>query len=117
MFFKKKIQASVEIKTIVCNHKWKDFGITSLTTHLSNGEYRLTVYKHYACIWCKEYKEVLLNTDWCKTKEILETKIVLVKEIHKIEYKSAIMERIADFQLIDKEYLEIARQLHPDRGI
>lgn len=116
MWFKKKIEAKVELKTFTCDHNWKDFGITTETIHSVDGTFLLKVYKHYACIWCKEYKRVLLVTDWCKNKEELDKKEKEVEALHHVEYDSIVMERIYDFQLLDKEYLEVARRLFPNRG-
>ena len=122
MWFKKnaeaKVEASVgvEVKTHECDHKWKDFGISTSVTCQGPPVQYISIVKHYACIWCKKEKHVLLAKEYCRNDREVDAKLAAINKLHNTEYLSVITERIADFQLLDREYLEIARRLHPDRG-
>ena len=79
------------------------------------------IYKPYVCIHCKHRKNIVLKemtrvgVTW---REALEENSVLAKShADKIRPKPEVEEEIADFQLIDREYLKIAQSLFPDRDI
>jgi len=112
-----------------CDHKYREFdwyieSSFSVVGHKRGeevGNLDTRIYKPYVCIHCKHRKNVVLKemtrvgVTW---REALEENSVLAKShADKIRPKPEVEEEIADFQLIDREYLKIAQSLFPDRDI
>lgn len=125
MFFKKKevkakIEAAIEIKPIVfkCEHKWKDFGI--FRTYTVSGEdevITLCIKKLYGCIWCKEERIEDLYSARNTSADEINKNLEEIKKGLNVEHQAVVRNRLKDFQLVDKDYLEIARKCYPNRGI
>lgn len=132
--FKKKQEPNLWIKPMkrpsICQHKWKDFKWYIETDHKNghwvHGSYIepksiVRIIKPYVCILCKERKEIVLLEEEYKGCENISSFNNRVKEL-KVKYdeylenKVIIEDQINDFQLVDREYLEIARTLFPNMG-
>ena len=125
-FKKKKDLPPIEPR---CDHKYREFD-WYMDTNLSVTGYRngeqygyltIRVYKPYVCIHCGHRKDVLLkettrcDSTWKETLRLAEETANEHKD--KILPRICVEEQIADFQLIDREYLKMAHELFPDRGI
>lgn len=131
MFWKrKKEETQVREIHFPCNHKYKDFPWYLKTSwHNANYDYKIDMITNshgkiniiapYVCIHCKEQKDVVLLSEKVDSQKVFHERIKEIQEKYKDKLcdKVIVMNQINDFQLIDREYLEAARKLFPDRGI
>ena len=127
--FKKKKQAVAPFTPEPCDHKYREFDwykkVVLHITHRENdenyGNLTVEIYKPYVCIHCKHRKDILLDkitrlhlswSDTLKFDDKLENDYP-----GRFKPQAVIESEIADFQLIDREYLKAAHELFPDRGI
>ena len=105
-------------KKAQCLHKWKDFGVSGKVDIEEPFYYKgkITVTRYYACMWCREKKTVDFVDEFSSKKEC-ESKVERYNKSCSPEDRALILLRISDFQLLDPEYLELARKLYPDRGL
>ena len=113
-----------------CDHKYRGFpwykDVTLNVFGINDegdeyGSLSIKIYKPYVCIHCKHRKDVLLrevtrcNTTWQET--IKESQDMDKTYAEHLRSPAEVEADIADFQLIDREYLKMAHELFPDRGI
>ena len=122
--FKKKQKPNLWIKPMkhpsACQHKWKDFKWyidAKWNSDCFRGKIRII--EPYVCIFCKERKEIVLLEEGFKSSVSFDKRVkeLKIKYDEYLENRVIIEDQINDFQLVDREYLEIARKLFPDRGI
>lgn len=127
-FKKKKPPISTPSNTD-CNHKYREFdwyketnlSVTGYRSGEEIGYLTIRIYKPYVCIHCKHRKDVLLkeitriDTTW--EEALKEDKQILETYADKLRPRPEVEEAVADFQLIDREYLKHAQALFPDRDI
>jgi hypothetical protein len=127
--FKKKKQVAPSFASVPCNHKYREFAwykeVVLHLTHCENGEdygnLTVKIYKPYVCIHCKHRKNILLDEvtrchiSWSDTLKF--SKQLVEDYPGRFKPQAVIESEIADFQLIDREYLKAAHELFPDRGI
>lgn len=115
---KQRVEAKpIEFK---CNHKWKDFPwyITAFYYEDTNA-FDLKIIEPYVCIHCKERKDVVLhsvsraNFSWKQASKLLEECEEKYGEF--CQPRPIVEDMIHDMQLIDRQYLEIAESLYPEK--
>ena len=119
--FKKKEEPE-QIKPPECRHKWRDFPWYIDSTYYTNGVQVAEVVEPYVCIHCKKRKDVTLDSyRWEHLKNYNQgcDLVSSVEETYsgKIKPRAEVEDMINDFQLVDREYLEIAASLFSGRGI
>lgn len=112
--FKKKKQPIVSSQEYKCKHLWKDFGFFYKSDYWPGDRYgEIKVYEPYVCIFCKERKNILLATlEYNHTS--LEAMTVNEEEVSKkynIKDRVLLEDEINDFQLVNREALELAVKL------
>ena len=117
--FKKKKKQEVKIEfDEKCNHKWQDFSWV-LCVEYYDRTLRVKIFEPYVCIYCKERKNMLIETTICKDISKKEANDIVegIKEQYKDQLKpEAIVEdEINDFQLVDRQWLEYAYALRNSR--
>lgn len=115
-----------EIKTVpvieppVCRHHWKDFkwyveACFTPWTYGKGGQLDVKIIEPYVCIHCKERQDKILaqkSYDVSSKKEAAEYVDEYIERFKDhIEDKAIINDQIADFQLVDREYLMYYEQL------
>lgn len=114
--FKKK-ETTVD-KPAECNHKWQDFQWI-LAASYNNRILRITIWEPYVCIYCKERKNVKIEDGYYEnvTRKEAEDIVDDVKEKYQnyIEEEAIVEDKINDFQLVDRQWLEIAYALRNSR--
>jgi hypothetical protein len=101
-----------KVKKITCNHKWKDFSwyiIIQKEEKFLNKFYTVRVYEPYVCIHCKERRdEAIFERIFQYNYEVENCVKNLQKKYPQIKPIIEVNDEIADFQLVDREYLAIA---------
>lgn len=123
LFKKKHKQTNIVIpKTPECDHKYREFPwYKSMTYYTDSNSMNFVIYKPYVCIHCRKRKNVELvnidrvNLSWEEALKVSDEYEERYKG--KLVYSALVEEQIADFQLIDREYLKLAQQCFPDREI
>ena len=114
---KEKEQKPIAIK---CEHKWQDFpwymqAIYSADTR----EFEIKLIEPYVCVHCKKRKDVVLhrieraNYSWDEAKELVDE--CWEKYGQYCKDRPIIEDMINDMQLVDRQYLEILKNLHPEK--
>lgn len=123
LFKKKHKQTNIVItKTPECDHKYREFPwYKRMIYYTGSNSMNLVIYKPYVCIHCRKRKNVeLVNID---RVDLSWEEALKVSGEYEERYKGKLVdyalveEQIADFQLIDREYLKLAQQCFPDREI
>ena len=103
-----------------CNHKWQDFPwIIKGQYDPSARDARITVVEPYVCIYCKERRDKKLSEKWYYNvsrkdfADIMDTFCEAYKDY--AEPEAVVEDKIADFQLVDREWLELANILRRSR--
>lgn len=118
--FKKKIPSAQPIEPPPCNHKYKDFPAYLVYTYRDRS-LNLKIQEPYVCIYCKKRKYITLvehNVSGISKEE----SGAIIKQAER-EYQSILKpqgiveDMVNDFIMVDRQYLEIADSLHPERGI
>lgn len=116
-WFKRKSKVKdVKPEVPVCNHKWKDFPWYYDATY-SNREHFLQfrIFEPYVCIHCKERTDRLLfeHESYYKSYDEANGYVTHFKEKYAehMADRVVIEDMIADMQLVDREYLQIAEAL------
>ena len=119
MFGMKKQKSLVEMPH-ECNHIWKDFDwYTESTYYAEDKLISIRIIEPYVCVRCKKRKDVTFrNLDtyvksYEESMEILEDFKKLYK--NRIKDRAFIEDEINDFQLVDRETLEMLRKLNPSK--
>lgn len=118
--FKRKKRAEEKPEPAPCRHKWQDFPwIMRFYYNYGEGTLRVEVVEPYVCIYCKERQDRLLIRDWYNeiSGEQIDRLIQEYKEKYKehCEHEAVIEDKINDFQLVDREWLEFADLLRRSR--
>lgn len=111
--FKRKEEPKL-IEPPPCKHKYQDFPMYVTTNYSGyNNSVTISVYEPYICIYCKDRKDVELERTVLKSisrqRADMETEAKIkelgdhCKPIWEIE------DMIHDFQLVDREWLELAK--------
>lgn len=122
MFFKKKKQNLPPTKP-PCNHKWKDFDWYQETTFNikregdERGYSEVEIYEPYVCIHCKERKNRLLDTfitpfGSAQACDKWAEDYINKSYPNKIKARAYVEDAIADFQLVDRDYLRAAELVY-----
>lgn len=121
-FFNWGKKQTIEAKPIEfkCNHKWKDFPwyITALYYEDTHA-FDLKIIEPYVCIHCKERKDIVLhsvsraNFSWKQASTLLEECEEKYGEF--CQPRPIVEDMIHDMQLVDRQYLEIAESLYPEK--
>ena len=106
----------------VCQHKWKDFPWYMTSTWHPNeynnrGDGEIKIIEPYICIWCKERKDVVLQTighcgiTW---KNFVELKNDIEDTYrNKLELRAEVEDKIQDFiHDVDHVYLQLYEKIH-----
>ena len=97
-----------KVNKIVCNHKWKDFS-WYITVEDKVTRSCVRVYEPYVCIHCKERRDEVIFERWYTWDNERDASIkALQKKYSQIKPIIEVNDEIADFQLVDREYLAIA---------
>lgn len=111
--FKKK-KESVAETPLKCNHKWQDFRWI-LEVSYANRMLHIKIWEPYVCIYCKERKNVKIGDGYYENVSRKEADEIIddVREKYKnyIEEEAIVEDEINDFQLVDRQWLEIAYAL------
>lgn len=127
LFRKKKRQedpALAMLETMKCLHKFQDFpwyieGLFKFCDYDFNyGKQTISIYKPYVCIHCKERKDVLLqemhNAHMTEAEGDQWYNAVRKQYAEHIKPRPVVEAMINDMQLVDREYLELAKLYHPE---
>ena len=113
MLFRRKKKPEI-IEPPPCKHKWQDFP-WYCTYSTSYGELDVTIKEPYVCIYCKERKDVvLLHNHYSRaTQQEIQRKLTEVRNAYRdhLEDMAIVEDQIHDFQLVDRQWLEIAKAL------
>lgn len=103
-----------------CNHVWKDFDwYTESTYYAEDKLISIRIIEPYVCVRCKKRKNVSIHYIETYAKSRKESQEIL--EDFKRPYKHRLKERafvedeINDFQLVDRDTLEVLRKLNPSK--
>ena len=117
--FKKKKPPSV-IEPPPCKHKWQDFPWIMRFYYDYNGrKLEVEIIEPYVCIYCKKRKNKVLIHDWYTEED--EKSIDRLMDEYREKYKdytepeAVIEDKISDFQMVDREWLEIVNALKQTR--
>lgn len=118
--FKKKKPAPTVITPPPCKHKWQDFPwIIRFYFDYGKGTLKVEIWEPYVCIYCKERKNRKLVEDWYTDvpSEQIDKLMAEYKEKYKehCQNEAIVEDQINDFQLVDREWLEIANMLRGTR--
>lgn len=113
MLFRKKKRPEI-IEPPPCKHKWQDFP-WYCEFSWGGGEFEVKIIEPYVCIYCKKRQnvELLYNHYLGITEAERLKKIREIKEDFKdrLQPKPIVEDMIHDFQLVDRQWLEIAKAL------
>ena len=119
--FKKKKPLHSVVEPPPCKHKWQDFPwIMRFYYDYGQRKLHIKIIEPYVCIYCKKRKDKVLLEDWYTNTG--EKEIDRLMDEYRAKYKDhaepeAIVEdKINDFQLVDREWLEIANMLRKSRN-
>ena len=126
MFFRKKkakeSQREIPVIQSPCqrgDHRYRDFNWYIKTVDVSDyysSSYIVRVIEPYVCIHCGHREDIILG-EWKFRKKSDRDEMVkgLPLKYRNIRSVLEIEDAINDMQLVDREYLSIMQQLHPDR--
>lgn len=104
----------------VCSHKYQDFSWYVDGNYDYNTEFlTVKIYAPYVCIHCGHRKNVLLTETtrsmptFKEAEEFYEKFQEPFKE--KLKHRAFVEEEINDMILVDRQYIEIYKSLHPER--
>lgn len=113
----KNTDKPVEFK---CNHKWQDFPWYIQATYFAPyRRFDLKIIEPYVCVHCKERKDIVLhhverdNYSWDESENLLDE--CWEKYGEHCKDRPIIEDMINDMQLVDRQYLEILKSLHPEK--
>ena len=113
----KSTDKPVEFK---CNHKWQDFPwYMQATYYAGTREFEIKLIEPYVCVHCKERKDVVLhrvereNYSWDDAEKLVDE--CWEKYGQYCKDRPIIEDMINDMQLVDRQYLEILKSLHPEK--
>ena len=112
--FKKKEQLPELIEPLPCKHKYQDFPwYLSLSYDAVAEKAKIAVYEPYVCIYCKKRIDKFLEvTEYgdVNYKFALELLHKRREELgDKVKPQCDVEDMVNDFQLVDREWLELAR--------
>jgi len=118
--FKKKKPAPTVVTPPPCKHKWQDFPwIIRFYFDYNKGTLKVEIWEPYVCIYCKERKNRKLVEDWYTdvSSEQIDKLMAEYREKYKehCQHEAIVEDQINDFQLVDREWLEIANMLRGTR--
>lgn len=113
---KKSTQSQLPNQPVVlpCNHKWEDFDwYINFSVNGKTLEY--AIFEPYVCIHCKERKDVILEgttSITASSNEAAWSELEKIKSRYpKIKDRAIVEDEINDAQLVDREYIRIAKWL------
>ena len=113
----KNTDKPVEFK---CNHKWRDFPWYIQATYFAGTRrFELKIIEPYVCVHCKERKDVVLHHverdgySWNDAEKLLAE--CWEKYGEHCQDRPIVEDMINDMQLVDRQYLEILKSLHPEK--
>ena len=119
--FKKKKPVPAVSEPPPCRDKWQDSPrISRFYFDYGKGTLKVEIWEPYVCIYCKKRENRKLIEDWYS--DISGEKIDKLIEEYKQKYKehckheAVVEDEINDFQLVDREWLEIANMLRKSRN-
>ena len=129
MFWKKKAQKAqepekFEIKSPceLGKHRYKDFKWyiqTQDVVQYGNRKYIVRVIEPYVCIHCGHRNNETLQSWSLNSRSERDEMVAKIQKRYedRIGNTLEIEDEIKDMQLVDREYLTIMQQLHPERNI
>ena len=115
--FKKK-ERYKEPEAEKCRHKWQDFQWI-LAVNYTNKILHMRIWEPYVCIYCKERKNITIEEGYYENVSRKEADEIIeeIKEKYKdyLEEEAIVEDQINDFQLVDRQWLEIANALRNSR--
>lgn len=119
MLFKRKKEPEI-IEPPPCKHKWQDFPWYTEYWWDDNGNYGIQIFEPYVCIYCKERKDIeLLHEEYNNaTAKGREKDIAEIEALYKdhLQPRAVVEDKIHDFQLVDRQWLEIAKALREGKN-
>lgn len=118
--FKKKKPVPAVVEPPPCKHKWQDFPwIMRFYYDYDQRELKVEIIEPYVCIYCKERQDRVLIKDWYtnENKKEIDRLMDEYREKYKdyIEPEAIVEDKINDYQMVDREWLEIANMLRRSR--
>ena len=101
-------------------HRYKDFDWyieTVVEEHHYTYRYIVKVVEPYVCIHCGHREDQVLGEWYFPKKQDAKSMIETLHEDPHIKSVIEVEDAIHDMQLVDREYLAIMHQLHPDKKI
>ena len=118
--WRKKLKNSDKPVEFKCNHKWQDFPWYMQATYYEDTrKFEIKLIEPYVCVHCKERKDVILhhlerdNYSWDDAEKLVDD--CWVKYGKYCKDRPIIEDMIHDMQLVDRQYLEILKNLHPEK--
>ena len=118
--WRKKLKNSDKPVEFKCNHKWQDFPWYMQATYYEDTrKFEIKLIEPYVCIHCKERKDVILhhlvrdNYSWDDAEKLVDD--CWEKYGKYCKDRPIIEDMIHDMQLVDQQYLEILKNLHPEK--
>lgn len=117
---KKKKAKPAEPVERKCNHKWQDFPwYVEAIYYEDMRKFSLSIKEPYVCIHCKQRKDIVLHHiertgySWQQAESLLDE--CDAKYGQYCKPRPVIEDMIHDMQLVDRQYLEILKSLHPEK--
>ena len=118
--WRKKLKNSDKPVEFKCNHKWQDFPWYMQATYYEDTrKFEIKLIESYVCVHCKERKDVILhhlvrdNYSWDDAEKLVDD--CWEKYGKYCKDRPIIEDMIHDMQLVDRQYLEILKNLHPEK--
>lgn len=117
---KQKVKNADKPVEFKCNHKWRDFPWYVQATYFAGTRrFELKIIEPYVCVHCKERKDIILHHierdgySWDDAEKLLTD--CWEKYGEHCQDRPIIEDMINDMQLVDRQYLEILKSLHPEK--
>ena len=118
MFWRKKKQTQSQLPNLPvaqpCNHKWEDFD-WYIDFNINGKNLDYTIYEPYVCIHCKQRKDIILegprSSTFDSNKAAWDKLEKLKLRYPEIKDRAIVEDEIHDAQLVDREYIKIAKWL------
>ena len=118
--WRKKLKNSDKPVEFKCNHKWQDFPWYMQATYYEDiHKFEIKLIEPYVCVHCKERKDVILhhlvrdNYSWDDAEKLVDD--CWEKYGKYCKDRPIIEDMIHDMQLVDRQYLEILKNLHSEK--
>lgn len=119
--FKKKRHVPSVSEPPPCKHKWQDFPwIIRFYFDYGKGTLKVEIWEPYVSIYCKKRENRKLIEDYYDgiSGEEIDELMKKYREKYRdyCQHEAVVEDQINDFQLVDREWLEIANMLRRSRN-